>query len=592
MAASGNMLFYLFKRTWEYAGPVRPRLVLIYALYLTANIIMAFQPVTLAQIINTAQKGGPDAFRNALLWSAAYGAITFAFWSLHGPARVIERRTAFLIYRNFVTCLYRKVTEMPLRWHQDHHSGSTINRVNKAGRALFGFGSSQFVILQTAVRFSVSLCVLLWLSWWVALVSFLVSALIAYVIRRFDKVLIPLVIKNNERDHHLNAALYDYIGNIVTVLTLRLQRNTASEVDQRFDAMRPSFWRETRINEAKWGFVNLLLISTQAAIVGCYIGLHLMRGEALAIGAVVAIFQYLQMILQYFFTGMVTYEDIMHKQMDVHGTDQLLDDHRKLAIPPAAPARDWQTITVENLTFTHQEGEDKLHTLRNVSLAISAGRKIAFIGASGSGKTTLLTLMRGLYDAQQVRLTIDGAIFESLAPLSGFTTLIPQDSEIFENTVRYNLTLATDVADAVVAQALAITTFDAVAATLPEGIYTDIRERGVNLSGGQKQRLALARGLIAARGSSLLLLDEPTSSVDLPTEAHIFDHLFTAFADKAIIASIHRLHLLPRFDHICLMQNGMIVEQGSFADLLAKGGAFQGLWQQHLQSSVGEPEIE
>src|SRR5258708_5504679 len=102
MAASGNMLFYLFRRTWEYAGPVRPRLVLIYALFLTANIITAFQPVVLAQIINTAQKGGPDVLRNALLWSAAYGLITFVFWGLHGPARVIERRTAFVIYRNFV----------------------------------------------------------------------------------------------------------------------------------------------------------------------------------------------------------------------------------------------------------------------------------------------------------------------------------------------------------------------------------------------------------------------------------------------------------------------------------------------------------
>jgi ATP-binding cassette subfamily B protein len=169
---------------------------------------------------------------------------------------------------------------------------------------------------------------------------------------------------------------------------------------------------------------------------------------------------------------------------------------------------------------------------------------------------------------------------------------VPQDSELFENTVLYNLTLATDVPEDIVKKALWITTFDQVADKLPEGVMTDIRERGVNLSGGQKQRLALTRGLLAARGSSLLLLDEPTSSVDLPTEAIIFDRLFAAFADKAIIASVHRLHLLPRFDHICFMQNGMIVEQGSFHTLIAKRGHFYQLWQQHLaqNSASGEDE--
>ena len=153
----------------------------------------------------------------------------------------------------------------------------------------------------------------------------------------------------------------------------------------------------------------------------------------------------------------------------------------------------------------------------------------------------------------------------------------------------YNLTLGTEVPDTVLQQALRITTFDEVLPKLPAGLKTDIRERGVNLSGGQKQRLALARGLIAARESSLLLLDEPTSSVDLATESLIFDELFAAFADKAIVASIHRLHLLPRFGKICVMQDGVITEQGSFPELLAQRGEFHRLWQHHLtQGALNE----
>lgn len=584
----------MVRRSWQYAGAARRRVVLFYAMSVTANIIVAFQPVVLAQIINVAQKGGPDGLREALKWSLAYGGVTFLFWALHGPARVIERRVGFLVFRNFVMALYRMVTEMPLRWHQDHHSGSTIHRINKAARALFSFTEGQFVIIQTMVRFGVSLLVLIWFSWWVALVSIVVSAFVLFVVRRFDKVLIPMILKNNEREHHLNAALYDYIGNIVTVLTLRLQGSTADEIGVRFEAMKPHFSRTVLINEWKWGTVNLLMITTQAAILGSYVGVHLWRGEALQIGSVVAIFQYLYMILQFFFAGMLSYEQLMIQQLDVRGVDPLLEDHARLATPTSpGSVRPWRDIRIEGLTFTHKEGEDKLHTLRDINLAISARQKIALIGHSGSGKTTLLTLLRGLYEAPQVRLAVDDGFYKSLTPLAGFTTLIPQDSEIFENTILYNLTLGTDVSDETVRQALSVTTFDDVVAKLPAGVLTDIRERGVNLSGGQKQRLALARGLIAAHNSSLLLLDEPTSSVDLPTEAMVFDRLFATFADKTIIASIHRLHLLPRFDHIAFMQNGLIVEQGSFLALIAKRGAFYNVWQHHLaQTSAGSKNEE
>jgi ABC-type multidrug transport system fused ATPase/permease subunit len=582
-----DAMFFVMQRTaWRHAESMRARMVLFYALFLTANIAISFQPVALAAIINAAQRGGPDAMHKALMAAAAYGGLTLLFWALHGPARIIERRVAFTVYRNFVTSLYRKVTEMPLRWHQDHHSGSTINRVNKAGKALFNFSQGQFVPIQTTVRLVTNLVMLTVYSRWVGAASLLSCALIVYVVRRLDVPLRALVRTTNERDHHLNAALYDYVGNIITVLTLRLQGNTRSEIGRRFDAMKPSFWKETLVNERKWGAVNLLLIGAQAGIIGAYVGFGLAKGDALALGSVVAIFQYLLSINLQFFQGMLTYGDLLYQHTDVRGVDGLLADHARLGESAAThAARSWRRIDIEELTFTHDEGEDALHHLRGIRMGIEAGQKVALIGSSGSGKTTLLTLLRGLYDAQRVRMEIDGEKFDNLQPLSGFTTLVPQDAEIFENTVLYNLTLGTEVPDDMVQQALAITTFADVAPHLPQGLATDIRERGVNLSGGQKQRLALARGLIAARDSSLLLLDEPTSSVDLPTESVIFDRLFAAFRGKAIVASIHRLHLLPRFDRIVFMRDGTIIEQGPFNELIAQRGAFYHLWQQHLSHS-------
>lgn len=588
---SGNMFLSLFRTAWRYAGDARPHIVLFYGVFLTANIIVAFQPLVLANIINTIQEGA-TATQKTLLWAGVYGGLTVIFWLLHGPARVIERRAGFTVFRNFVTALYRMITDMPLRWHQDHHSGETINRVNKAGRSLFNFTQAQFVFIQMAVRFGMSMILLGLYSGWVLAVSLLTSTIIVVLIRRFDAVLIPLIESGNEREHRLNAALYDYIGNIVTILTLRLQNDTCAEVQHRIADIKPPFWRDTVVNEWKWGMVNIVLVVTQVGIVSAYIVLHLWRHEALAVGTVVAIFQYLLMISQVFYDACQAYGTLMQRHTDVHTVDGLIADHARLVRSVATENRqDWQNIHVRNLSFTHHEGEDTLHHLRGVDLAIGARQKIALVGSSGSGKTTLLTLLRGLYETQRVQLAIDEYEFESLAPLAGLTTLVPQDSEIFENTILYNLTLGTEVPETVVRQALAVTTFDEVAATLPLGLMTDIRERGVNLSGGQKQRLALARGLIAARDSSLLLLDEPTSSVDLQTESVIFDRLFAGFAGKAIVASVHRLHLLPRFDHLVLMRDGRIVEQGAFIELLARRGEFYHLWQHHLAQSTHGDDI-
>jgi len=117
-----------------------------------------------------------------------------------------------------------------------------------------------------------------------------------------------------------------------------------------------------------------------------------------------------------------------------------------------------------------------------------------------------------------------------------------------------------------------------VVANLPNGYESKIKEKGVNLSGGQKQRLALARGVFVAKDSELILLDEPTSSVDPKTEAKIYQQLFKEFADKAILSTLHRLHLLPQFDYIYIMDQGKMVAEGTFEKLYATSEIFQEMW--------------
>jgi len=141
--------------------------------------------------------------------------------------------------------------------------------------------------------------------------------------------------------------------------------------------------------------------------------------------------------------------------------------------------------------------------------------------------------------------------------------MLPQDPAVFESSVRENVTMGLAYADLEIERACEMAGLMPVIAQLPQGFDTLISERGVNLSGGQKQRLALARGLLAARGAGIVLLDEATSSVDASTEAEIYHRVMTAFAGACIVSSVHRLHLLRRFDTVLVMENGRIVDGGA-----------------------------
>jgi ABC-type multidrug transport system fused ATPase/permease subunit len=176
-----------------------------------------------------------------------------------------------------------------------------------------------------------------------------------------------------------------------------------------------------------------------------------------------------------------------------------------------------------------------------------------------------------------MEIAVDGQL-QPLERINEAVTLFPQEPEIFENTLAYNVTLGLPFSEEEIMQVCESAHFSEVIRQLPAGLESDIREKGVNLSGGQKQRLALARGILAARESDLVLLDEPTSSVDPRTEALIYEGLFRAFSDKAIVSSLHRLHLLVHFDYVYILHQGSIIDEGSFEYLRDHSAPFQELW--------------
>jgi ATP-binding cassette, subfamily B, bacterial len=280
-----------------------------------------------------------------------------------------------------------------------------------------------------------------------------------------------------------------------------------------------------------------------------------------------------------------SYGDLVGYRTDLEGAQSIVGARTRDA-GNASVAPVWREIRVEGMSFAYPARTDGRTTLEDIALTLRRGERLALVGESGSGKSTLLRVLAGLYPAATVRFSVDGHLRRDLADLGSIVLLAPQDPEIFEGSIEHNLTLGIDHGAALIRRACDLSGFSPVVDALPAGLATNIAERGLNLSGGQKQRLALARAILAARGRSLLLLDEPTSSLDLGTEARVYDNLLAAMADACIVSSIHRLHLLDRFDRAVVMSEGRVVDSGTPNELLAHSPVLRELWQRSRGAAV------
>ena len=155
---------------------------------------------------------------------------------------------------------------------------------------------------------------------------------------------------------------------------------------------------------------------------------------------------------------------------------------------------------------------------------------------------------------------------------------------MFDHSLLYNIVMGLEYTKEELKEAVYLSGLDEVLPKLPNGIYSQVSEDGVNLSGGEKQRLALARGIFSIKDSSIVLLDEPTASLDAETELKVYERMFAQFTDKCIVSVLHRLHLLYLFDYIYVFRDGNIIEQGTLEELKKHGGYFGELWEKYMQA--------
>jgi len=589
-----NPYLSLLKTAWQYARQERKLFVLIYSMFVVTNIVIACNPLLYGWFIDSLQRDGGNVLSNAWIYVAGFLGLRLLEWSFHGPARVMERKLAFRLSKNFLEDLYHQVLHLPVGWHHDHHSGATINRIRKGYESLREFFQHGFVFLNAFGKFFFSLTAMLLFSPLFGSIAVLLGIFTVWVIFKFDKPFIKSLKEVNEAENKVSSSLFDSLSNIITVITLRLEKRMEVSLSSKIQHVYPSFKRNVVVNEWKW-FAALMLVGIiYTVIVIGYIYQHWQAGQPFMIGGLVTLLVYVNQFTSVFNDIAYQYTRIVQYNTDVEMaktvTNAYNKEHRYVSSTSLPPT--WNKIEIEHLHFfrTEMDGRKKdTGSLVDIHLQISKGKKIALIGESGSGKSTLLALLRGLYSCEKDHsLVIDGADYKyHLSSIAETITLFPQEPEIFENTILYNITLGLPFQKEDILKVCEAAMFLDVIKDLPHGLETHIQEKGVNLSGGQKQRLALARGILSARSSEIILLDEPTSSVDPKTEMHIYEKMFSCFSEKAIISSLHRLHLLNRFDYVYIMDQGKIVDHGTFEHLKANSRIFQNLWA-HQKSHESE----
>lgn len=581
---------YLVATGWHYAGRYRPQILLYTSLFALAQSVSLAEPYVIGRMLNAVQQNITGAGNTAALLHDVYFylfiflGIQFAFWMLQSPARLIERNVQFHIKANYKCRLFQMATELPLQWQRDHHSGDTIDKISRASNSLGAFFDTTFEKTYMVFRLFGPQVVLLCFMPVAGIIS-VVTAIIAFsLIYLFDQKLTLQYDSINKGQNRVASAVHDYVTNIVSVITLGLESSVLREVRNRIVDPLRLFQKSNLLCETKWFLTAMLIDVMIVAVLLWYTHNTLSAGHMVLAGTFFTLFEYLRRIGDSFYYFAYIYGSVVQQAADVHGADPLIGAHELLQ--PAeyrfGLPESWKTLAVNNLCFRYADEELKTHHLDNVCLSLVKGRSVALVGESGSGKSTLLTLLRGLHNTPDVELFCDGKQMPGkLAHLSQCTTLLPQDPEIFADTIRFNITFGFETTEDELSEAMEMARFEPVLDRLPQGLDTNIAEKGVNLSGGEKQRVALARGLCFAKDSSIILMDEPTSSVDSYNERLIYQRILAAFRDKCVVSTIHRLHLLELFDEVYVFEEGRIVERGSFQELQSGTGLLASMWKHY-----------
>jgi subfamily B ATP-binding cassette protein MsbA len=493
--------------------------------------------------------------------AAGYGQAYLTAWS--GQRMVASFRAR----------MFDRIVRMPLqdfdRWRPGELQARVSSDLNLMTDAI-SISLPQFI--QTSVTFTGALIYMIYLDWFLAAVLFVAAPLVAWVVGRFNALIVAATRRTQERIADLSSNLVEVLANERVVKAFRREDFERTRFVRANERYFNAYMKVTQFNQTQAPVLALVVMLAVCAVVvvtAREVGIGRLSPErALEFWGATAL------LINPMNRFSIFFADFARAFVGAGRVFEILDLPIERADPPNAQSlgRVVGDVRFEHVTFAYDPGRI---VLRDFSAEMLHGEVVALVGPSGAGKSTIVNLVPRFYELQQGRITLDGVDIAGvrLTDLRDAIAIVPQETQLFNGTIAENIRYGRlDATDEEVVAAAREANADEFVARLPEAYGTIVGERGIRLSGGQRQRIAIARAML--RDPRILILDEATSALDSHSEALIELALDRLLPGRTTLIIAHRLSTIRRASTILYIEGGRVLEAGSHDVLLAQGGAY------------------
>jgi ATP-binding cassette subfamily B protein len=588
----------LLPYVWPKGRPdLRLRVVLAFAVLVLAKVVTIAVPIFFKEATDLLASSTPGLsleqgvglIAGALI--VAYGASRVLMLVLNQIRDVFFTRVGQHAVRELNNRTFQHLHRLSLRFHLERRTGGLSRVIERATRAIeLIIRMGILNVVPTALELLL-ICGVLLYYFDIIYVLIILVTVAAYMWFTFAASEWRIAIRRemNDSDTEANTKAIDSLLNFETV---KYFGNEELE-SRRFDASMARYENAAVRTYYSLGVLNSgqsLIFSLGMTAVMLLTARGILAGENTVGDLVLVNTILIQLYMPLNFMGMV-YREIKQGLVDLENMFSLLNEHPEIVDKPGAkPLKvDRGTIRFENVYFSYEPDRP---ILKDVSFEVPAGHMVAIVGPSGAGKSTIGRILFRFYDISAGQVTIDGQDIRDVTQksLRAAIGVVPQDTVLFNDTIFYNIKYGRpDATDEEVYEAARLAQIDDFIRQLPQGYRTMVGERGLKLSGGEKQRVAIARTIL--KQPPILLLDEATSALDSHTEKEIQEALDRVSRNRTTLVIAHRLSTIVHADNILVLDKGRLVEQGTHAQLLAKGGLYASMWNRQLRAEKAREEL-
>ncbi|MBT5030693.1 MAG: ABC transporter ATP-binding protein/permease [Proteobacteria bacterium] len=584
-----NIDLRLIKRLLPYLWKHRIRIAIALIALIFAKLANVLVPVALKNIVD-ALDDPSELLVVPLGLLLAYGALRFSTTLFQELRNAVFARAAQRTTRQLTLDVFKHLHELSMRFHLDRQTGGVSRDLERGSQSVSRLlNYLTFSVIPTLFELLV-VCGILFMSFEVSFVLITITTIVVYGVYtiKVTQWRLKYRIEMNKADSAANTAAIDSLLNYETV---KYFGNEVYEFD-RYNSHLMEWEAESVKSQLSLALLN---VGQGVIVAGGLIALMIMAASSVASGAItIGEFVMLnafmiQLVIPLNFLGTI-FREIKHCLVDMARMFGILDEALEIEDgPDAKPLESGEyPIVFDKVSFSYRPDRQILH---EVSFEVPAGKRVAVVGPSGSGKSTIARLLFRFYQPDSGAVFIGGEPIDQLQlkSLRGAIGVVPQDCVLFNDTLAYNVAYGRPGAgEAEVLKAIDRANLSGLLARLPDGLKTQVGERGLKLSGGEKQRVAIARAII--KDPPVLILDEATSSLDSISEQAIQSALDSVSRRRTTLVIAHRLSTVIDADKIYVLDAGKIVESGAHEDLLAARGQYHQLWK--IQQEQAEKVTE